>query len=37
MKRIFDVSLILLSLPLLLPLLAVVGLLVRVKLGAPVL
>ncbi|MBE0484499.1 MAG: sugar transferase [Bacterioplanes sp.] len=37
MKRVFDVSLILLSLPLLLPLLVVVGLLVRVKLGAPVL
>lgn len=37
MKRVFDVSLILLSLPLLLPLLAVVVLLVRVKLGAPVL
>ncbi|MBD3727996.1 MAG: sugar transferase [Moraxella osloensis] len=37
MKRVFDVSLILLSLPVLLPLLVVVGLLVRVKLGAPVL
>ncbi|UQB43356.1 sugar transferase [Thiomicrospira microaerophila] len=37
MKRFFDVSLILLSLPLLLPLLVVVALLVRVKLGAPVL
>lgn len=37
MKRLFDVSLILLSLPLLLPLLAVLGLLVRVKLGGPVL
>lgn len=36
-KRVFDVLLILLSLPLLLPLLAVVGLLVRFKLGAPVL
>jgi hypothetical protein len=33
----FDVSLILLSLPVLLPLLVVVALLVRVKLGAPVL
>ncbi|MBD3768236.1 MAG: sugar transferase [Gammaproteobacteria bacterium] len=33
MKRVFDVSLILLSLPVLLPLLVVV----RVKLGAPVL
>jgi len=37
MKRLFDVSLILLSLPVLLPLLVVVALLVRVKLGAPVL
>lgn len=37
MKRVFDVSLILLSLPLLLPLLVVVALLVWVKLGAPVL
>ncbi|UQB43358.1 sugar transferase [Thiomicrospira microaerophila] len=37
MKRVFDVFLILLSLPLLLPLLVVVALLVRVKLGAPVL
>ncbi|NCQ40234.1 MAG: sugar transferase [Piscirickettsiaceae bacterium CG_4_10_14_3_um_filter_44_349] len=37
MKRVFDVSLILLSLPVLLPVLAVVALLVRVKLGAPVL
>ena len=37
MKRFFDVSLILLSLPLLLPLLVVVALLVRAKLGAPVL
>lgn len=37
MKRVFDVTLILLSLPLLLPLLVVVAVLVRVKLGAPVL
>lgn len=37
MKRLFDMLLILLSLPLLLPLLLVVALLVRVKLGAPVL
>jgi len=37
MKRLFDVSLILLSLPILLPVLVVVALLVRVKLGAPVL
>ncbi|WP_029935143.1 sugar transferase [Thiomicrospira pelophila] len=37
MKRVFDVSLILLSLPVLLPVLVVVGLLVRVKLGSPVL
>ncbi|MDR9498534.1 MAG: sugar transferase [Hydrogenovibrio sp.] len=36
MKRVFDVLLILLGLPLLLPLLVVVGLLVRVNLGAPV-
>lgn len=36
LKRVFDVSLILLSLPLLLPVLAVVALLVRVKLGSPV-
>ena len=36
MKRIFDVSLILLSLPLLLPLLIAASTLVRLKLGAPV-
>jgi len=36
-KRLFDVSLIFLSLPVLLPLLVVVALLVRVKLGSPVL
>ncbi|CAN8138928.1 Uncharacterized sugar transferase EpsL [uncultured Thiomicrorhabdus sp.] len=37
MKRFFDTLLIVLSLPLLLPLLVVVGVLVRLKLGSPVL
>lgn len=37
MKRLFDVTLILFSLPLLLPLLLIVAILVRTKLGAPVL
>ena len=37
MKRLFDLTLILLSLPLLLPLYLVVALLVRFKLGAPIL
>lgn len=37
MKRVFDVSMILLSLPVLLPVLVVVALLVQVKLGSPVL
>lgn len=36
-KRVFDVTLVLLSLPLTLPLMGLVALLVRVKLGAPVL
>jgi sugar transferase EpsL len=37
MKRLFDIFLILISLPLLLPLLLIVAVLVRVKLGSPVL
>ena len=37
LKRLFDVCLILVSLPLLLPLLAIVALLVRLRLGTPVL
>lgn len=37
MKRLFDILLILISLPLLLPLLLIVAVLVRAKLGSPVL